>query len=478
MLPVILNRMTAHALIPIRRLIHERVPIRRLMEERLATMESGWTAAEPSPDWSALRALDFEGEFLRMSEWVHSLLTEDPFPAEVNGLFFGFLFPAAGDFSSFVGTYLSGSRFFGKDDNWVRKGEMPDEKFIDHPPLLLFLYRSVVNGDARGDAREKAIGLCHLYLSLVVAEWSCTILRHTLRGQAPSRGLFVGIDPWAGSDIGVLEADRPGGSGSVIVSWRGTIAGGRRQAEWIESVRQVANWHELRWNEVSEWDERQLGAFARLRGAPDVPKRPVVRWFEEELTGRILVDPDIMGEAGVLRKEAARCGLALEEIEVRGRIHVLLPLRRLEVRGVDFRAFDMRGLYPGEERMSFVLLRSSEAPFLNGRIAALDERAFNRKAYAPPVAYADWYMQSPSVHLRDYGEEWTAEFLAWLRYFFAPDFHYSHRDDPAFAYHRFLAQHECLDEHCGRPAAMELGLRRLHLHFRVEADRMAEMLDG
>lgn len=68
-----------------------------------------------------------------------------------------------------------------------------------------------------------------------------------------------------------------------------------RQAEWIASVRQVANWHEARWNEVDERDERQLGALARLRGAPDVPKRPVVRWFDEELTGRILVDPDVVG---------------------------------------------------------------------------------------------------------------------------------------------------------------------------------------
>lgn len=470
--------MTPDALISVRRLIAERVPLRLLMEERLATMAREWTAPERTPDWPALRALDFDGEFLRLSEWVHRLLTEEPFPAEVNGLFFGFLFPAAHDLTSVVGTYLSGSCFYGKDDDWVRKGEMPDDKFIDHSPVLLSAYRAIVGTDHGGDAREKAIGLCHFFFSLVVAEWSCTIMRHALRGPAPSCSLFVGIDPRTGCPIGVLAADRPGGSGSVIVSWRGAITGGTRQAEWIASVRQVANWHEVRWNEVDEWDERQLGALARLRGAPDVPKRPVVRWFDEELTGRILVDPDVVGDGEALRKEAARCGLALEEVEVRGRSQVLLPLKRLEVRGVDFRAFDLRGLYPAEERMSFVLLQSTEAPFLNGRIAALDERAFNRKAYAPPVAHADWYVQSPSVHLRDYGEEWAAEFLAWLRYFFAPDFHYSHRDDPAFAYPRFLAQHESLDEHLGRATAMALGLRRLHLHFRVEADRMVEMLGG
>jgi len=469
--------MTPDAFTPVRRLIDERMPIRVLMEARLATLERAWIATECDPDWGALRALDFEGEFLRMSEWIHRILTGDPFPAEVNGLYFGFLFPPSRDVQSTVATFLSGSRFHGQEDDWARKGEMPDDKFIDHSPLLLAAYRLIVSAEVHGDARERAIELCHFFFSLVVAEWSCTSLRHTLRGHAPSRALFVGFDPWTGFNIGMLEADRPGGRGSVIVSWHGTIAGGTRQAEWIASVREVANWHEVRWNAVDERNERCLGPLARMRGAPDLPARPALRWFDEELTGRILVDPDVVGDAAVFRTEAARCGLALDEVEIQGRIHVLLPLKRLEVRGVDFRAFDLRGLYPSEERLSFVLLRSSEAPFLNGRIAALDERAFNRKAYAPPVANADWYVQSPSVHLRDYGEEWTAEFLAWLRYFFAPDFHYCHRDDESFRSARFLAQHEFLDERFGRATAMALGLRRLHLHFLVEAARAAEMFD-
>lgn len=469
--------MTPDAIIPVRRLISERVPIRVLMEERFATLEREWIATERRPDWDALRALDFEGEFLRMSEWIFRILTEDPFPEEVNGLYFGFIFPPSRDLQSTVATFLSGSRFHGKDDDWARKGEMPDDRFIDHSPLLLAAYRLIVTAYVHGDARERAIELCHFFVSLVVAEWFCTSMRHTLRGRAPSRALFVGFDPWMGFNIGVLEADRPGGSGSVVVSWHGTIAGGARQAEWLTSVRQVANWHEVRWNEVDERNERCLGALATLRGAPDVPVRPALRWFDEELIGRILVDPDVTGDEAVFRKEAARCGITLDEIETRGRIHVLLPLKRLEARGVDFRAFDLRGLYPGEERMSFVLLHSSEAPFLNGRIAALDERAFNRKTYAPPVADADWYVQSPSVHLRDYGEEWTAEFLAWLRYFFAPDFLYSHRDNESFRYARFLAPNAFLDERFGRATAMELGLRRLHLHFLVEAARAAEMFD-
>jgi hypothetical protein len=469
--------MTPDAIIPVRRLIDERVPIRVLMEQRLVTMARDWIPREQTPDWDALRALDFEGEFLRMSEWIHGILTRDPFPADVNGLFFGFLFPPSRDLKSAVAIFLSGSRFYGNDGDWARKGEVPDDGFIDHSPLLLMAYRLIVSADVFGNARDLAIGFCHLFVSLAVAEWYCTPMRHTLRGRAPSRGLFVGLDPWMGFNIGVLEADRPGGGGSVVVSWHGAVKGGARQAEWLTSIRQIANWHELRWNEVSIWDERRLGALAKLRGSPDVPARPVIRWFDEELHGRILVSPDVMGDEAVFKKEAARHGITLEEIEIRGQTHVLLPLKRLEVRGVDFRAFDLRGLYPGEDRMSFFLLQSDEAPFLNDRIAAIDERAFNLKAYTRPVAHADWYVQSPFVHLRDYGEEWTAEFLAWLRYFFAPDFHYSHRGEPSFHYTRFLTQHEFLDERFGRETAMELGLRRLHLHFLVEAKRAAEIFE-
>ncbi|MFN0125505.1 MAG: hypothetical protein ACKV19_02335, partial [Verrucomicrobiales bacterium] len=188
--------MTPDAIIPIRRLIAERVPLRVLLEERLATMARDWPLRNSGPDWPALRALDSEGEFLRMSEWVHRILTEEPFPAEVNGLYFGFLFPPARDLTSTVATYLSGSRFFGKDVDWVRKGEMPDDNFIDHSPLLLSAYRAIVSADVCGNARETAIGFCHFFVSLVVAEWFCTIMRHTLRGRAPSRGVFVGFDPW------------------------------------------------------------------------------------------------------------------------------------------------------------------------------------------------------------------------------------------------------------------------------------------
>ncbi len=467
--------MTPEAIAPVRRILRERLPIRVLMEERLAILERRWISNELKPDWDALRALDFEGEFLRMGEWLHRILTEDPFPAEVNGLFFGFIFPPPGDLKSTVATFLSGSQFYGLDRDWARKGEVPDDKFIDHSQLLLSAYRLIVIADVFGDARERAIEFCHLYVSLVVAEWFCTIMRHTLRDDAPRRGVFVGFDPWMGFNIGELKPDRPGGGGSVIVSWRGTINGGTRQAEWLTGVRQVANWHECRWNKVDEWDERRLASLAALRGAPDVPQRPPMRWFDEVLTGRILVDPDVIGDEAKFRAESARCGITLDEIEIGGRTHVLLRLDHLEVRGVDFRTFDLRGLYPDEERMSFVLLHSREAPFLDGCIAALDERTFNRKAYAPPVAEADWYVQSPSVHLRDYGEEWTAEFLAWLHYFFAPDFHFSHRDNGAFPYAHLRAQCEFLNGRFGRTAAMELGLRRLHLHFLVETDRAAKM---
>jgi len=59
----------------------------------------------------------------------------------------------------------------------------------------------------------------------------------------------------------------------------------------------------------------------------------------------------------------------------------VLLLHELGVRGIDFRVFDPRVLYPSEDRFSFVFLESKEAPFLDGLIAAIDDREFTAKVY-------------------------------------------------------------------------------------------------
>jgi len=463
--------MTSDAFNPIQRLLEERLPIRQIMVDLIRSAEKNWLLKpdEEPLDWDALCALDFEGEFLRCTDWIYQAFKSYQFPPEVNGLYISFICPPVGDRVSTVAYFVGGSRDCGTNHNWAKESQVPADEFIHHPAVLLELYRRVAFANGWGD-RERAINLVYMFLSLVVAEWSRTAVRHVLRGEAPERRLFVGYDPWMGFNICTLQPERVGDSGSILVSWSGTIAAGPRRAQWHDLLRQIANWHECRWQQA---DVRPgFRSLAAMRGQPSVPARPPLRWLDEELSGRILVDADLAGGADALRREAARHGLEIEEVEIYGRSHPLLVLRSLTVRGVDFRAFDLRVMYPTEDRLSFYLLESDEAPFLNGRVAAVDDRAFNQKAFMKPVANADWYVRAPSVHLREFFEEWTSELLALLRWAFAPDFQFEHREDVVFRAPRLAWQCECLEETIGREAALDFGLKRLRQHFDIEADRV------
>ncbi len=462
--------MTPEAFNPIQRLLDDCLPVGRAMTELIRNAEKNWLSApgDKTPDWDALCALDYDGEFLRCTDWICQAFKEYQFPPEVNGLYISFICPPVGDRVSTVAYFMGGSRECGTNHDWAKESNVPADEFIHHPAVMLDLYRRVAFAD-HGD-RERAINLVYMFLSMVVAEWSRTAVRHVLRGDAPSRRLFAGYDPWMGFNICTLQPERVGGGGSVIVSWNGTITAGPHRAQWHDLLRQIANWHECRWQQADV--HPGFRSLASLRGEPSVPERPPLRWRDEELTGRVLVDANLVGGAESLRREAARCGLEIEEVEINGRSYPLLVLHSLTVRGVDFRSFDLRSLYPGDDRLSFFLLESGHAPFLNGCVAAVDARAFNQTAFMKPVGNADWYARPPSVHLREFFEEWTSELLAFLRWAFAPDFQFEHRDEVFFRAPRLALECECVEEDRGRDFALDYGLRRLRQHFDIEADRV------
>ena len=49
----------------------------------------------------------------------------------------------------------------------------------------------------------------------------------------------------------------------------------------------------------------------------------------------------------------------------------LIAIDQGRLAGLDFKLFDPRGLYPGEDRMSFVFLECPELPFLDGRLVEI-----------------------------------------------------------------------------------------------------------
>jgi len=85
----------------VEKVLRERASPIEMMDDVLRVRE-GWHArnchgySAPPPNWAALRALDFAGEFDRLTRWIDGLLTHTPPGPEINGLFFCMLYPKSG----------------------------------------------------------------------------------------------------------------------------------------------------------------------------------------------------------------------------------------------------------------------------------------------------------------------------------------------------------------------------------------------
>jgi len=103
-----------------------------------------------------------------------------------------------------------------------------------------------------------------------------------------------------------------------------------------------------------------------------VPMLPYASLFDHRITGRVLVRSDLFGDKQATRETASRHGIEWKWENPSSPDHFPLCLDRLRLRGLEFRLFDPRGQYPGEDRMSFVFLESppaacSQRPVIDGR---------------------------------------------------------------------------------------------------------------
>ena len=93
----------------------------------------------------------------------------------------------------------------------------------------------------------------------------------------------------------------------------------------------------------------------------------------------------------------------------------MVVLDAVRLRGLSFKLFDPRGLYPNDDRMSFVFVECPEHHFLDGRLVEVAERD------------GKVYLSTPSIHLRSYLEDWTDCLFAWIRFFLMGDFWWQRR---------------------------------------------------
>lgn len=254
---------------------------------------------------------------------------------------------------------------------------------------------------------------------------------------------------------------------SVIVTWKGTCSDREVQTELLSFLNLLAERNALRLSGPKPSRPAFLQLMVEQR-QQDLPVLPSVIYYNHEVSGTILVDTDLMPDEESALAEAQRHGIRVLPKET-DRAGGYLQLKRLHLHGIDFQLFDPRGLYPGEDRMSFVFLCSEDAPFLNGRIALVEERAKCQFYSSEVIRAADYYVSMPYVHLRYYLEEWSDILFSWVKHYFIPDFHF-HRYEPLSNYESLRQVFAETDERTGGGEGRVLAFEGVLKSFESQAD--------
>lgn len=242
---------------------------------------------------------------------------------------------------------------------------------------------------------------------------------------------------------------------SVIATWSGTYHHEELQKELTSYLQVLAQRNEFRTLNSRPY-QAALKEIRQQEGVEDQFIIPDIRVYDNELSGEILIDSNTVKQMKreAFLHEASRAGIAIEELikdppdaeidqllrdlfnqsdkdsdEEQCTCGSVLLLNKLKIRGIDFRLFDPRDLYPHENRLSFVFLESKEAPFLNGRVVEVNDHNQCKLYRYKLIRDADWYVCSPSLHLRYYLEQWFDKLFAWIKFFYMPDLRYWRWDD-------------------------------------------------
>jgi hypothetical protein len=211
------------------------------------------------------------------------------------------------------------------------------------------------------------------------------------------------------------------------------------------------------------------------RGKIERP-RANIETIDQEVSGKILVSSLVSPNPGRLAAEARSGGVALVE-SAEGRNAPLIALEKARLRGLDFKLFDPRGLYPGADRMSFVFLECEDNPVLDGWLVERASREDCAASGAEMLRAADLYLCAPSVHLRYYLEDWTDCLFAWIKFFFIGDLLW-HRWEEMQGYDDYRHVFEELQADRGAEAAEEAAFDAVLATFSQHAEHWIGEVEG
>jgi hypothetical protein len=154
-------------------------------------------------------------------------------------------------------------------------------------------------------------------------------------------------------------------------------------------------------------------------GAPRARRN--IESIDDEISGTILVSSWIGPDPARLAASARASGADIIE-DPDAKRGALIAVNHARLRGIDFKLFDPRGLYPDADRMSFVFFECPEHPVLDGRLVEIATTEDCAASGSPALSSADLYLCAPSLHLRYYLEDWTDCLFSWIKFFFVGDF--------------------------------------------------------
>jgi hypothetical protein len=179
------------------------------------------------------------------------------------------------------------------------------------------------------------------------------------------------------------------------------------------------------------------------------PIPPPIKQFDQTIAGDILVSKHLFPSLPSSPK--------LTSVSER-----FFSLQSVSLLGVEFRLYDGRNLYEGDDRMSFVFCVDDD-PQIDGLMVYVEEQAECRKYTDERIQRADYLLNVPHIHLRYYLEEWVDQLMGWVKYHHVKNLEY-------WRYEDMWVNQDALTDHFGQIGKYEYyEILKLRLEYEVES---------
>lgn len=158
--------------------------------------------ARPHPDWSALRAVDAEGDVRHLQGWLEAVMRTMPPPARVTGLWFGLFNPVVRGRVT-ADMHVLGAPYSADDPDWLFRQRWGEDTPDANSAVLDAIYQ-VAYGRQGGLGNDAEYPLCLAYAALAVRQLARD-MGPTLLGDAAQRVLHVGFDSGDFLCIGAVQ---------------------------------------------------------------------------------------------------------------------------------------------------------------------------------------------------------------------------------------------------------------------------------